>query len=152
MHDTIGAYLTTRDIAFERVDEETYLFRLAGDGDTSWFTSISAVVELDQVIVLGELPVAVPPPCRRELGVWSARANRGLPVGNFEVDLDNGGVWAKTSIDVEDDALSDALLENLVGTNHALVGRFLPSLAAWLAGDIVGPDEAAMAAQGFDAD
>lgn len=146
----IDAFLAEREMDVARPDAETWLFRLGGDHDLTWYVSIVVVPELDQVIVHGELPVDVPPPLRADLATWAARANRGLPIGNFEVDLDNGGVWCKTSIDVEGDELSDALLHNLVAANHALIDRYAAPLAAWVAGDAPGPEEAVMVAEGFD--
>lgn len=149
--EVIDGFLADREIEFERVDPTTWLFRLEGTAG-AWFTSITVVPENDQVIVHGELPVEVAPAQRAELAEWSARANRGLPVGNFEVDLESGGVWCKTSIDVEDAELTDALLHNLVATNHALVDRYGPGLHAWLSGELPGPDVAVMVAEGYDPD
>ena len=148
--EVVDAFLAAREIEFSRPDDHTWLFRLAGDRDLAWFVSIVVIEEHDHVIVHGELPVDVPPPLRADLATWAARANRGLPIGNFEVDLDNGGVWCKTSIDVEGDELSDALLHNLVAANHALIDRYAAPLAAWVAGDAPGPEEAVMVAEGFD--
>lgn len=147
----VEAFLAGRDIEFDRPDPQTWLFRLEGSAG-AWFTSIVVVEENDQVIVHGELPVDVAPTQRADLAEWAARANRGLPVGNFEVDLDDGGVWCKTSIDVEDTELSDELLNNLVATNHALIDRYGPPLHAWLEGDLDGPDVAVMVAEGVDPD
>lgn len=151
LHAVVSAFLERRGIPYQRPDAETFLFRLEGS-ESTWFTSVSVVPVNAQVIVYGELPVDVDPPHRPDLATWAARANRGLPVGGFEVDLDDGGVWAKTSLDVEGDDLSDALVENLVGTNHALVERYLPGLQRWLTGELAGPEEAVMLARGFGPD
>jgi Putative bacterial sensory transduction regulator len=72
---------------------------------------------------------------RPELAEWAARANRGLPMVNFEVDLDQGGVWFTTSIDVEDE-LWNALLENLIAANFITTDRYLGTLRRWLDGEM----------------
>lgn len=146
LHDVVTDFLSARGIEFDRVDDETYLFRLRGS-DAEWFVSLSVVAEHEQVIVYAELPVDVDGAHRPGLAVWAARANRGLPIGNFEVDLDDGGVWAKTSLDVEGDELTDALLQNVVGSNHALVDRHLGGLRRWLAGGLDSPEAAVDAAR-----
>lgn len=42
------------------------------------------------------------------------RANFGIIIGNFEIDLEDGFVRYKTSIDFQDDELSDALVRNVI--------------------------------------
>ena len=145
----VDAFLAAREIEAHRSDEQTWLFKLAGE-DLSWLTSIVVLAENDQVLVHGELPVEVPPPLRADLATWAARANRGLPIGNFEVDVDDGGVWCKTSLDVEGDELTDALLHNLVAANHALIDRYGAPFVAWINGEAPGPEEAVLVAEGFE--
>lgn len=147
--DTIDAFLDSRGVMASRPDPETWVFQLSGN-TAKWFVQITLVEEFDQVLVYAELPVTVPPPQREALATWAARANRGLPVGNFEVDVDEGGVWCKTSVDVEGTELSEALLHNMVATNNALTDRYLGPLQRWIQGDLDGPEEAVMAAEGFE--
>jgi hypothetical protein len=147
--EVVEAFLAARDIEAEREDERTWIFRLAGE-ERSWLVSIVVIAQNDQVVVHGEVPVDVPPPRRADLATWAARANRGLPIGNFEVDVDTGGVWCKSSIDVEGDELSDALLDNLLAAVHALLERYAGPLIDWVEGRAPGPEEAVLVAEGFD--
>jgi hypothetical protein len=62
------------------------------------------------------------------------RANYGLIVGNFEMDLNDGEVRYKTSIDVEGDELTPALLRNLAYTNVKTMDRYLPGLMSVMYG------------------
>lgn len=145
----IDDYFHSREMAFHRPDPTTWLVKVAGSGDHSWYLQVTTVEEHDQLLVYSDMPVEVPPPRRPGLAVWAARANRGLPVGNFEVDLDTGDVWCKTSLDHEGDELSDALLDNLLFTNFSLVDRYLDPLLRWVAGEIDGPERAVMVAEDF---
>jgi hypothetical protein len=147
--EVVESFLTARGLEAEREDERTWLFRLAGE-ELSWLVSIVVLAQNDQIVVHGEVPVDVPPPLRSDLATWAARANRGLPIGNFEVDVDTGGVWCKSSIDVEGDELSDALLDNLVAAVDALLDRYAGPLVEWIEGRAPGPDEAVLVAEGFD--
>lgn len=58
------------------------------------------------------------------------RANCGLPVGNFEIDLDDGTMLFKTSIDVEGQGLSLPLVRQLVVANVTMMDRYLPGIKA----------------------
>jgi hypothetical protein len=60
------------------------------------------------------------------------RANYGLPVGNFEINLDTGEVRCKTSIDVAGDMLSFPLINRLVEVNIGLMQIYLPGIMAIL--------------------
>ncbi len=67
---------------------------------------------------------------RAALAEFVTRANFGLVVGNFEMDMDDGEVRYKTSIDVEGDRLSTALLHQLVRVNLEMMDKYLPGLYA----------------------
>ena len=56
------------------------------------------------------------------------RANYGLKVGNFEMDMDDGEVRFKTSIDVEKDQLNRTQVSNLVYANVWTMDRYLPGI------------------------
>ena len=62
------------------------------------------------------------------------RANYGLLIGNFEMDYNDGEVRYKTSIDVEGDRLSKALVKRLVYDNLAVMDRYLPGVLSVIYG------------------
>lgn len=127
MLELITEFLTTNDLVAERVDETTWLVPTDGDG-ASWNTQITAIPDFDQVLVFADMDIEMDSDRAGELAVWAALANRGLPLGNFEVDLDECAVWFKTSIDVEGDDLSVALIENLMASNFATVNQHIRGL------------------------
>jgi len=56
------------------------------------------------------------------------RANSGTIVGNFELDFAEGEIRYKTSIDVEGDRLSSALIKQMVYANVTMMDRYLPGI------------------------
>ncbi len=56
------------------------------------------------------------------------RANYGLVIGNFEMDFGDGEVRYKTSIDVEGDRLTSALIKQMVYINVLMMDRYLPGI------------------------
>ena len=75
------------------------------------------------------------------------RANYGLIIGNFEMDLTDGEVRYKTGIDVEGDRLSAALVKNLVYANVLTMDQYLPGIMRLIYAD-VSPAEAIVQVEG----
>ncbi|MBS1260941.1 MAG: hypothetical protein MAG453_00258 [Calditrichaeota bacterium] len=91
--------------------------------------------EKRQVVFYSILPNKTPETRRVETMEFITRANYALGVGNFELDLDDGEVRFKTSIDVEGGTLSPTMLETLVYLNVLTMDRYLPGLNAVMFAD-----------------
>lgn len=59
-----------------------------------------------------------------------ARLNWGHALGNLEIDPDTGALRFKTSLDVEDEDLTEGLVANAVYANVASLERMLPAITA----------------------
>lgn len=88
----------------------------------------------DRLVIYGVCPFVVPAERRVPMAELITRANFGLPVGNFELDLADGELRCRTSIDFEDAAIDAKLVRNLLYLNVALMARHLPVIEAVLAG------------------
>lgn len=75
-------------------------------------------------------PVNAPEDKREILAEFLTRANYGLKIGNFELDFSDGEIRYKTSIDVENDRLSSAIISNLVYANMWTMDRYIPGIMA----------------------
>jgi hypothetical protein len=80
------------------------------------------------------LPSVVPEAGRAAVAEGLTRLNYGLLVGAFELDLDDGEVRCRTSIDFVDEAVNPSLLRALVGRNVAMAERYFPTIIAIGAG------------------
>lgn len=115
------------------VVEDPPMVRTGFSGDNGEFTCyLIAREEQFQVGCYSMCAGKAPPDKRREMAEFIAWANYGLPVGNLEMDMTDGEVRFRTSIDVEGDELSVALVRNLVHANVTLMDRFWPGLMAVL--------------------
>ena len=85
-----------------------------------------------QLLFYSLCPVAVQPGQYAAAAEVVARANAGMIVGNFELDYDDGEIRFKTSIDVEGDRLSPALVKRLVYANVHTTDQYLPAIRAVL--------------------
>lgn len=70
----------------------------------------------------------VAPGARLAVAELVTRANHGLYLGNFELDLDDGAVRFKTSVELADTALTPALFERVLQTNLDEMARHLPAI------------------------
>lgn len=98
---------------------------------------------------VSKLPVKVAENKRVEIAEFLTRANYGLTIGNFEMDFRDGEVRYKTSIDVEGDRLTPALVGNLVRINVLMIDRYFPGIMKVIYGG-ESPEEAIREIEGDD--
>lgn len=115
-------------------EEETIWARFVGDNG-EWTCAALVNEAQNQFMFYSFLPDEVPEDKRLEVAEFITRANYDMLIGNFELDLDDGEVRFKTSIDVEDSELTQALVRNLVYMNVLTMDRYLPGFAAIVAED-----------------
>lgn len=107
------------------------ILRFSHEGSNGRWVCIAHCREADDRFVFYSIGLAATPVERRAaLAEFVTRANFGMVVGNFELDMDDGEVRYKTSIDVEGDRLSTALLHQLVRVNLEMMDKYLPGLYA----------------------
>jgi hypothetical protein len=101
------------------------------EGDNGqWDCFAQAREEQEQLVFYSVCPVAAPEERRPTMAEFLTRANYGLAIGNFEMDWNDGEIRYKTSIDVEGDRLSVALVGQLVYANVLAMDRYLPGIVA----------------------
>ena len=101
-----------------------------------WTCYAQAKEDQEQFVFYSVCPVNAAKDKMNVLSEFITRANYGLIIGNFELDYNDGEIRYKTSIDVEGDRLSKALLEQLVYANLTITDRYLPGVMAVLYGDV----------------
>jgi hypothetical protein len=81
--------------------------------------------QLDLVLPADQVPAAA---------LLVARVNYGLPVGNWELDVDDGSLRFKTSIDLAGTSLTPAVAAHVVDHNLVMVDRYLEAFAGFAEG------------------
>jgi hypothetical protein len=113
------------------------ILKLAFSGDNGeWQCFAQANEDLEQFVFYSVCGSKVPPHKREAVAELLHRVNFGLIIGNFEIDMDDGEVRYKTSIDVEDDRLSYALIKRLVYPNVLMMDKYYPGIMAVIYGNI----------------
>jgi len=137
---TVIKFFTDHEWPVIQLPDESVL-QLTFQGENSQWVCYAEARELEQEFIFYSVfPVNTPEDKRLRMAEFLTRANHGLILGNFEMDLDSGEVYYKTSIDVKNDHLSFALIERLVYTNVLALDRYLPGMMAIIYGDILPVD------------
>jgi hypothetical protein len=87
------------------------------------------------LIFYSYMPVNAPPDKMGQVAEFLTRANRGMRIGNFELDYDDGEIRYKTSIDVEGGELSNKMIDNLLRANLTTIDRYFAGLMELIYGD-----------------
>lgn len=139
--DTLVDFFQQEDWTYEQLPDLP-IFRLGMTGrNGKWVGYAQAREEQDQAVFYSVCPANVPEDRRMAMAEFMARVNYGLVIGNFEMDFHDGEVRYKTSIDVENDRLTPALVRNMIVLNLQMMDRCLPGIMAVAFGDVA-PEEA----------
>ncbi len=84
--------------------------------------------EQEQFVFYSVFPVRTPADRMSEIAEFLTRANYGMIIGNFELDYSDGEIRYKTSLDVEDAELSDALVRHMIYANVLTMDKYFPGL------------------------
>lgn len=130
MRDVVRAFFQSEEIAVEDAEEGKVL-RVAFEGENGRFLGLVRVHEGTSVLAFYTLcPVEVPPERMTDALELVARLNNGHVLGNLELDVDDGTMRFKTSIDIEGAELTEDLVANVVYANVASLDQMLPAITA----------------------
>lgn len=128
-------YMEEEDWKYEILEGETIIrFHFKGSAGR-----LLCYGEVDEekcwLIFYSYMPVNAPPEKMTQAAEFVTRANRGMRIGNFELDFDDGEIRYKTSIDVEGGELSSKMIDNLLRANLSTINRYFGGLMELIYGD-----------------
>lgn len=134
--EMIGSFFQQDGWEFKEIEEQSVLQMKARTQNGEFKCYAQADDEKSQFIFYSVAPVNAPEEKLAEFAEFFTRANYGLVIGNFEMDYDDGEIRYKTSIDVEGDRLSPALIKQLVYHNVRIMGKYLTGIEALISGGV----------------
>jgi hypothetical protein len=141
LFDSVVQFFEEDDWSFMEVASGEAL-KMEVSGNNGEYDCYAIIDEERQIFqFLSLFPVKVPETNRLLIAEFLTRANYGLKVGNFEMDFEDGEIRYKTSIDVEGDRLTSALVSNLVSINVLMIDHYFPGIMKVLYGGL-SPEEA----------
>lgn len=139
--EAIINFFTADDWPFVQVPGQPAL-QIAFQGENGkWTCYARARVEQQQFVFYSMCPVNAAESKRSAIAEFLTRANCGIIIGNFELDFTDGEISYKTSIDVEGDRLSFALIQQVVYANVTMMDEYLPGIMSVIYGNL-SPEEA----------
>lgn len=94
----------------------------------AWTCYALARVSQEQCLFYSQCPIQVGRDRWLAVADFLMRVNYGMPMGNFEINMDDGDIRLKTGVDVEGDRLSPALFQGIVQANLAMMTRYLSGI------------------------
>ncbi|MEH2064475.1 MAG: YbjN domain-containing protein [Nostoc sp.] len=139
--EAIINFFTTDDWPFVQLPGKPAL-QISFQGENGkWNCYARARSEQSQFVFYSICPVNAPENKRLAIAEFLTRANYGMMIGNFELDFTDGEISYKTSIDVEGDRLSFALIQRVVYANVTMMDEYLPGILSVIYGNL-SPEEA----------
>jgi len=126
---------------FTEMEGKTILRTGFSGKNGKWTCFAQARESQQQFIFYSVCPNAAPEDKRPPAMEFITRANYGLVIGNFEMDISDGEIRYKTSIDVEGGELTHVLIRQVVYSNVMTMNKYLPGLMSVLYAN-VSPEQA----------
>lgn len=125
---TVGQFLQEDGWHPQRLEGKT-IYRVGFSGKNGDYTCYAVIrLDLQQFIFYVQSGVKTPEESRGQVAEFLTRANYGLRIGNFELDMSDGEVRYKSSIDFEGIPLSYLLIRNAIYPAVQTMDRYFASL------------------------
>jgi hypothetical protein len=134
--EEIVSFFTKDDWPYTKIKGEPVLLTAFQGENGKWNCSAKVREEQEQFVFYSVCPVNAPDSKRLAVAEFLTRANSGMIIGNFELDFADGEVRYKTSIDVDGDTLSSALIKRLVYANVTMMDEYLPGIMSVIYGEV----------------
>ena len=136
LHEIVGRAL--RDElefkAFENNDKDAWFFGVQSH-NSCLTCRVHSREEQNQVLVLIQCPVKLPPDARDDGCRLLNQINWKLVVGSFEMDQSDGEIRFRIGIDTDDLELTPEAVARMVGCATMMMDKHLPQLLALLNSD-----------------
>jgi hypothetical protein len=134
--ETVAQFFVAENWPAQQVKGRPVLEMSARTATMCWGCFAEAREETSELLFYSVAPFGTPADKLTDVAELLTRINYGLPYGNYEMDWHDGEIRFKTSIDVEGDELSAALLRQVVYRNVHQMGRFMPGIKALIEEDL----------------
>ncbi len=134
LYETLVGYFEQDGWTFHRLDEH-HAIEMPVAGENGNFRLLAIADEERNILrFLTFIEGKVPQARRHDIMEFLTRANYGLLLGNFEMDLGDGEVRFKCSVDLEGVPLSYPMYQNLLYVSVGVADRYFPGFQRVLQG------------------
>lgn len=133
---SVESILTKQEWKFHDLGNATIKLNVSGEAAT-WDTIIKCIDEYQQLIIYSVCPNKSSAEKLESIQEFLTRANFGLKFGNFELDLADGEIRFKTSVQFAGEVTPDEMIEECLSLNIATFDRYLPGILQVIFTDIL---------------
>lgn len=126
--DAVARFFTEDEWPFAQIEGKPILRTAFAGQNGNWPCFALAREDQYRFIFYSICPLNTPEERRLAMAEYLTRANYSLIIGNFEMDFRDGEVRYKTSIDVEGDELTSALIKQMVYANVMTMDKYFPGI------------------------
>lgn len=126
--ETMMDFFNSQDWTFSQVEGQSTLSMPFKGKSGEWMCYAHTREKRHQCIFYSVCPVKAPESKWLVIVELLTRANYGLPVGNFEMDLEDGEIRYKTGINITGDRLSPEIITQMVTENTKQMDKYLPAI------------------------
>lgn len=128
--DIVINFFKQEEWQFQMMPEKQTLRLIFQGNNGKWDCYAKARESKKQFVFYSVCPINAPESKLQAIAEFITRANYGMIMGNFELDFNQGEIRYKTSIDVEGDQLTLALIKQIVYANIMMMDEYLPGIIA----------------------
>jgi hypothetical protein len=129
----IEVFLDLESWEYSQLEDGSYIMDFAGDAG-QWRCMLRVREVETQVVFYALCPVNCPEERYPAMMEFLTRANYGMVIGNFEMDLEDGEMRFKASIDLDGGEVGPTLIRNMVWAGCAMMDRYLPGILQMITG------------------
>ena len=100
----------------------------------NWQCYARAREEQNQLVFYSIAPTRAPIERREAVALYLMHVNYGLILGYFELDLSDGEVRFKTSLDIGNHNLTNSLIKPVIFTNVSMMDKYWPAIKSIIDG------------------
>lgn len=128
LFDIVTRHLEADEWNYETIPDTTIARCGVKAKNASYRIIIQTLEEQLQTVVYVVYPNAVPEGMRAIIAEFATRANYGMRIGNFELDMDDGELRYKVSVDVEGSSLTERAVELMISAAVSTADRYYPGV------------------------
>ncbi|NES86249.1 MAG: YbjN domain-containing protein [Moorea sp. SIO2B7] len=134
--EAIIDFFKAEEWQFQIIQEQQTLRLIFKGNNGQWDCYARAREKQQQFVFYSICPIKILDSKIQAIAEFIARANYGMIIGNFELNFTNGEIRYKTSIDVQGDLISSALIKQVVYANVTMMDEYLPGILAVVDKDV----------------
>ncbi|TWU10414.1 YbjN domain-containing protein [Allorhodopirellula heiligendammensis] len=131
--DQLSAYLDRGTIVYDQ-DDERGLFRMLFEGKHGDLR-VAMIIDESMLQVFTHPANKIPASHRQLITEAITRANYGLKLGSFEMDLEDGELRYQTALPLGEDFPEDDVIDHVLYVGGAMIDRYMPAFLSIIYGN-----------------